>query len=904
MRIGIIVAIVSTAFALNGCSDVSQETRLASAEQNVSEKNFKEAIIEYKNLLQGDPSNAETRSLLAKALYQDGDLEGAEKEFSRSIDAGVTSSEVLATYALTLYFQSKFSEAVMAGDKFESKKVPELNLVSYMALLRTETPNPQKVKRRKSQLQGEYLRFAEALASFLDGNYLDAKEKLYSVSLPDYFEPLKVQLESLLLSRSGDLDSAINLISPLANRWERVAVIALTQLEILIAAQDYDKTKSVLKHWVSERGSPMFDLLLADVNLRQSNFENSFIYGEKAIRKGVNTYQSNLITGISALNLGKIEVAYSHFQRAHELNPIGQLGARYLAKSQLALGYTSEATQLIKKLEVNSQQGLEFMLQASEYLKAEQNTNESIELIKSALDQTPNSLPLLVQLATLQFDLNSSDYQETLARLESLSKDSIAVAYVAIQGLIVEEKFDEALDKAKAFEEDAPTESLVLQGTILFNMTNFEDAFSKAEEAYSLSEESLPAVRLAMLASYELGKLNKAIDYAEIQVALDKKMANVAELVFLLQLHPDFDVSLYLGKLMRNVKSPEVKSLYRIGLVKYHLKERNVPSAYKLLNGNVENNPLLTLSEKLQILNVKGESDKVDTLLNGLFNKDSATANDFILGVAYYFSKSELPKAKKLLEQAESIFPEDKRFALGHFEYLLRTNKFEQAEAKLNQIRGLGVEQWQIKLLAGQKAMLAGDVAEAETLITQSFKLYPLKSTAIVLAKVLSIGGKQLKGIKVLSDAFLEGENLRERDFHTTAEYAVAHGYYKEGKEIYKRLLNNWPDSAVAKNNLASLLINLKEFGDAEKYAHEAVKVKRSSAYLDTYGWVLFNRGEVKASQALFEEALAKDESYEEAAIHLAITYVSTQERRKAKALREKYMARGSYFEEAWNRLL
>lgn len=904
MRIGIIAAIVSAAFALNGCSDVSQETRLASAEQNVSEKNYKEAVIEYKNLLQEDPSNAETRSLLAKALYQDGDLEGAEKEFSRSIDAGVTSRDVLATYALTLYFQSKFSEAVLVGERFKTKKIPELNLVSYMALLRNETANPQTVKRRKIQLQGEYLSFAETLASFLDGNYSDAKEKLYSVSLPYYFEPLKLQLESLLLSRSGDLDGAVNLITPLANRWERVAVIALTQLEILIAAQDYDEAKNVLEHWVSKRGSPMFDLLLADVSLRQSDFENSFTYGENAIRKGVNTYQSNLITGISALNLSKVEVAYTNLQRAYELNPKGQLGARYLAKSQLALGYTDEATQLIKKLEVNSQLDLEFMLQASEYLKAKQNTNEAIDLIKSALDQTPNSLPLLVQLATLQFNINSGNYQETLSKLESLSKDSIAVAYLAVQGLIAEEKFDEALERAKAFEEDAPTESLVLQGTILFNLTNFEGALSKAEEAHTLSEKSLPAVRLAMLASYELGKLSKAIDYAEIQVALDKKMTNVAELIFLVELHPDFDVSLYLDKLLRNARKTDVKSLYRAGLVKYHLKERDVPSAFKLLNGNVENNPLLTLSEKLQILTVREESDKVDSLLNSLFSKDLATANDFILGVAYYFSKSELPKAKKLLEQAESIFPEDKRFVLGHFEYLLRTNKFEQAEAKLNQIRGLGVEDWQVKLLAGQKAMLAGDVVEAEAFMTQSYNLYPLKSTAIVLAKVLSVGGKQLAGFKVLSNSLLEEGRSIERDFHTTAEYAVAHGFFKEGKDIYGRLLEKWPNSAVAKNNLASLLIQLKEFEDAERYSAEAVKEKRSPAYLDTYGWALFNLGEIKESQALFEEALAKDGSYEEAAIHLAMIYVSTQQRQKAEVLRKKYMARGSSYENTWNRLL
>ena len=904
MRIGIIAAIVSAAFALNGCSDVSQETRLASAEQNVSEKNYKEAVIEYKNLLQEDPSNAETRSLLAKALYQDGDLEGAEKEFSRSIDAGVTSSEVLATYALTLYFQSKFSDVVNVSDKFESRNSPELNAVSYIALIRTENPNPAIVKRRKDLLKGEYLKFAEVLASFLDGNYTDSKEKLDSIALPDYFEPLKLQLESLLLSRSGDQNGAISLITPLAQRWEKVAVIALTELEVLIAAQKYDDAKRVLNNWVSERGSPMFDLLLADVRLRQSNFENGFMFGEKAIQKGLGTYQANLITGISALNLGKIEVAYTYLKRVHEINPLGKMGTRYLAKSQLGLGYTDEATKLLEKLEINSQQDLEFMLQASEYLNAAQNTDKSIDLIKSALDQSPNSLPLLVQLASLQFNINSNDYQETVSKLESLSEDSLAVTYLAVQRLMAEEKFDEALKRAKAFENEAPVESLVLQGSILFNRGAYEDAFSTAEQAYTISNESLPAVRLAMLASYEAGKLSKAIEYAEIQVLLNKEMTNVEELVFLIELHPDFDVALYVDKLMRKAKRPELKSIYRIGLVKYHLNAGNIQSAWKLLNGNIENNQLLTLSEKLQILSVRGEEDKIDTLLNALFKQEPAVTNDFILGIAYYFSRNELSKAKKLIDQAESLFPDDSRFALGHFEYLLRTNKFEQADAKLNQIRGLGVAPWQTALLAGQKAMLNGELSEAVKLMNQSYSLIPLKSTAIVLAKVLSISGKQMKGLIVLKDALLTGNNLRERDFHATAEYAVAHGYLTEGKTIYKSLLENWPNSSIAKNNLASLLVNLKEFDSAVNYASEAVQEKRLPAYLDTYGWALFNSGNTEKSQSLFEEALAKDESYEKAAIHLAITYIQTQQRQKAEALRKKYMTRGSAFEENWNQLL
>jgi len=903
MRKSIIAIIVTTSFAVIGCSDVSVESRIASAEQNIKVEKYNEAIIEYKNLLQEDPANSELRQLLAKALYKSGDLEGAEKEFRRSIDAGITSSEVLATYALTLYFQSKFSDVVDLSKEFASENTKELNVISYISLLRTNDPSPSEVRRKKNNLQGEYLRLAEVLANFFDANFSKANEQLQALSLPEYFAPLQTQIHALLLSRSGDSEEALSVISPLANRWKAVAVIALTELEVLIAAQKYDEAREVLKNWISERSSPMFDLLLADVSLRQSDFESGFANGEKAIQKGLNTYQSNLITGVSALNFGKLETAYRYLKRAHELNPLGKIGTRYLAKSQLGLGYSEEAADLLKKLDIKSQQDLEFMLQASEYLNAERKTESSINVIKSALDKSPNSLPLLVQLASMQFNVDTYGYSSTLRRLESLSDDSLAVAYLAIQKLISENRYAEALERAVALESDAPAESLVLQGTILFNQTQFSEALSKAEQALDKSSDSLPAIRLAMLASFEAENINKALKYSADQVVAGKAMPYIEELIFLIEQHPDLDVALYLDELANRAKEPEVKEIFRSGLAKYLIGQGDMDAAMAKLPGDVNDSAWLTLSEKMQFHVVRGNLDSVDALLRSLASAEDSNADDFVLGVAYYFSTNELTKAKKLIEQAEGLFPSDNRFALGHFELLLRTNKFEQADAKLNQLRNQGIDEWQITLLRGQKAMLGGEVSDAIVLMKASFKSNPLKSTAIVLAKAQSLAGQHMEGLATLEKGLLDKGNSREQDFHTTAEYAVAHGFLSEGANIYKRLLENWPNSTAAKNNLAALLVNLKKYDSAVIYAKEAVEANRTAPYLDTYGWALLNAGEVKRAQSLFIEALEMDDDYEEAAVHLAISYIQEKKREKALEIKNKYSKKGSMYEMAWERL-
>src|SRR3989304_3433147 len=72
---------------LSGCSqEAKKERHWKRGESYFTENRFKEAIIEYKNVLQIDPKNANARYKLGLAFLRTGELREAFSELSKSVE--------------------------------------------------------------------------------------------------------------------------------------------------------------------------------------------------------------------------------------------------------------------------------------------------------------------------------------------------------------------------------------------------------------------------------------------------------------------------------------------------------------------------------------------------------------------------------------------------------------------------------------------------------------------------------------------------------------------------------------------------------------------------------------------------------------------------------------------------
>ena len=111
-----------------------------------------------------------------------------------------------------------------------------------------------------------------------------------------------------------------------------------------------------------------------------------------------------------------------------------------------------------------------------------------------------------------------------------------------------------------------------------------------------------------------------------------------------------------------------------------------------------------------------------------------------------------------------------------------------------------------------------------------------------------------------------------------------ARGRAAEAVDLYRRLTELTPDSVIAHNNLANLLLPV----DGEQALRSAMRAHElapdNASVLDTLGWTLVQLGELERGLAYLREAVARNSRSPTLRYHLAVAleeYGSRQEARR-----------------------
>jgi putative PEP-CTERM system TPR-repeat lipoprotein len=143
----------------------------------------------------------------------------------------------------------------------------------------------------------------------------------------------------------------------------------------------------------------------------------------------------------------------------------------------------------------------------------------------------------------------------------------------------------------------------------------------------------------------------------------------------------------------------------------------------------------------------------------------------------------------------------------------------------------------------------AGKRAEAEAVITRWMRENP-KDAAVPL--------------------YAADRHLREKD-------------YKAAASGYRRILSEHPDNAIAMNNLAWTLGELKDAG-ALGYAEKAVRLAPNSpAVADTYGWLLVESGDTKRGTEVLGRASKAAPNAHEIRLHYAKALIKSGDKAAAR---------------------
>ena len=198
---------------------------------------------------------------------------------------------------------------------------------------------------------------------------------------------------------------------------------------------------------------------------------------------------------------------------------------------------------------------------------------------------------------------------------------------------------------------------------------------------------------------------------------------------------------------------------------------------------------------------------------------------------------------------------------------------------------------------------LLGDIAVARNQTPAALEGYrkahqlePSTETLLRLFRTLSTqdGGK---GAVPLAEQWVKSHPKDGATQRALADSYARAGSFNQAKTAYEDLLKITPDDSSALNNLANILLRLKDPA-AVKIAEQAVAKNPNNANaIDTLGWALFQGGQTDRAVQLLRDARLREPANPEIRYHLAAVLAKTGRKNEAKDELEAALKPGRPFD-------
>ncbi|MFK5950150.1 MAG: tetratricopeptide repeat protein [Methylococcales bacterium] len=597
----------------------------------------------------------------------------------------------------------------------------------------------------------------------------------------------------------------------------------------------------------------------------------------------------------------------------------------------------TEAKQVLENALKAHPDKLQLELVKINFLLFEEKKDEAEALYVSLLPRFPENEGLYYNLAKLYISRDKIDLAEgVLKKLVTQLPEEDKPKFVLIDFLIRKRGVEQA---------EKEIDSLIAE-----NPDNFGFRFAKLalyKEQPEKSQKILEAIveddklgaagidarnRLAGFFNAK-GKPDKARILVEEILELDSRNKKALLLRAGLSLKDKkFDAALADARtILRD--NPESEKALMIQAVT-ELQDKNIELAKETLEKIITINPKNAVATKdlARIkLQTKDEVGAIEILEKArpILKKDPQIS---IMLIDLYGKQKQWDKAEKI---AKDLLQQPKNKEIAHYklaQLYMGQQKFDQAIVEFQKVRttkpkavdaiaGLVnsyvASKQQVKAVDLLDSILS-DNKDNPTLLTMRAELYrqmkQLPKAEVLFKKVIAlkpkveIGYKNLasiymiqKQINKVTDVFQQGLKQIPESKYFLMQLGILNtvaGNVDKAIEAYKKLLAIVPGNVLAVNNLASLLIESSDDKAVEQAYSliEPLKDSKYPAFLDTYGWVNYKKGNIDIALAALESVIKQKGVVPEMHYHLGIVYIDKGRVEEAKLELEKAIAGNAKF--------
>ena len=881
--------------AVAACQPAPEE-RFGRAQAYFDEHEYRAAIIELKNLLQHQPEYPRARFLLARASYQLADFATAAAEAERALSQGLIESDVWFELGRALLAQGDATAVlervvpnlpaetappehlVMLGDTFLALGNRGEAAEHYLRALNHDASNAgaligQAVIARQN---GDLERAEELMEKAVEmnptsdrawrarGNFLrtlrrpgDAAEAYdRAISHETAATPLadalmaRVNRVSALLD-AGDVEHAAQRLGQLQSAYPKHPIIRLLTGRVAYAQEDYEVAEGELREYLADVPNDLRGFaLLGAVNFSQNHLQQAEMYLQRAVRANVGGGAAARLLAETQLRLNKPGEAMSSlstFGEEAEQDPV--LMALY-GRIHLGLGETASALEYFERGAAAAELDPAVRLSLAAGFFSAGDYDRAVELLETmpATGDSRYRREVLMMAAHIR----DGSKEKAIAVGEDLiarnPDDATAHATVGV----MRQTLGDVAGARKAFENALRIDA----GNRVagFALSRLEIGLGNLDAAERLLRNTLandPAYLPALTVLADLLARQQRLDEFEplvsaaIAIDTDNVVPRLLQIrVDLLRGDPNGAIAKIVEARKRFPDDPGL--LHAEGLARVQLGQSEIALARLREAANLDRN-------------------------DPRFQLDLA---------ALSIESGDTRLALEAIQRYRELKPNNYAGLAIHVAALSRNGRFDLAREEIERFRVRHPDQLGLSVLAGDVEMAAGDAEAAAQAYEIASRQNWTRALAIRLARAYQLSQPDNATLPLVRWLEENPDDMEVRRVY--GQVLETKGHTSEAIAEYERLLRSGGEDPVVLNNLAWHYATLgrEEAVELARRAHELAP--DNGSITDTYGWILFQRGDVEAALPLLEKAAEQSPNNPEIKFHLAAAYARKGNEAKA----------------------
>jgi putative PEP-CTERM system TPR-repeat lipoprotein len=878
-------------------------------------KDLDGAVIQLKNALQIDKSMLPVQMLLVKALLQNGDVAAAEVAFLEAIRLGVNRAEVVIPLGQAymaqgkhrlIFEQATFNVAGLPGAVQLQLQLLRASASADLGDVRNAMKSVEEARAIDNRNPAVWL--AEVPIRIRARQF---KEAAVAVDRAMGLAPESAEVwyqKGAVAHVSGDLQATLaaytRAIQSQPDHVEARVARAGLLLDLGRAADAAIDLTELRRIAPGEPRAAYLQALMAERNGKPEEAQAAL----KEVTHLIDPvpidfirYRTQLLmlNGLAHFGLNELEKAKQYletFQRQQGNTPASKLLAQiYMGESNV-----DRAIDVLENyLRANPADGQAMTLLGSAYLSKGQSA-KATALMQQALKSKDNPAHRTVLGLSL---IRSGQGGSGLAELEAAYKQDATQTQAGVSLVSV------YLRTGRAAKAVAVAEGLVKQqpgNPGFFNVLgmakgqagDLPGAKAAFEQAVKLNDKFVaPKINLARLEIAAKTYDAAAMRLAAILKANEKNTEAMGEMAVLSERRgQQAEAQRWLEKATDLAGPKEVR--WGLALSDFHLRhDRPGPAleAVKKVSGKLPDDlGVLLAYAKAQVAN-RDMAGAKSTLTSATRVADYNPAPQVQIALLQ-LAANNVPGAAYSLEKALSNQPDFLPAQALMTEVELRLGDPAKAEKRAKDIVAKQPKRAIGHSLMGDIAIARSQPAVAQDAYRRAHQLEPSPDT---LLRLMSALGNQEGGKAAIQ---LAEQWMKTHPADARTQRALADGYARTGnfaaaKKAYEGLLKITPDDGGALNNLANVLLRLKDPAAIPVAERAVAKFPGNASAIDTLGWALYIGGQTDKALQLLRDARLRDPAHPEIRFHLASVLAQTGRKTEAREELEAALKGGQNFE-------